>query len=402
MLPRMMTPTAVGQDMLPEGAIAVTIVMPCLNEAETLAVCIRKARRAIECSGLPGEVVVADNGSTDGSREIALAEGARLVPVPVRGYGAALYEGIHSAYGEYVLMGDADDSYDFADLPRFVEGLQGGADLVMGNRFRGGIKEGAMPFLHRYLGNPVLSFVGRLFFHAPVGDFHCGMRAFRKSAIVGLELRTTGMEFASEMVVRACLAKLKMQEVPTTLSPDGRSRAPHLRTWPDGWRHLRFLLLYSPRWLFFYPGILLTLVGAVGSIWLIPGERAIGRLHFDVDSLVYSLACVLIGFHAMIFATSAKIYATSTGLLPPDEKFNRWYRYLTLEAGLLTSILLLLVGIASFFIALHIWVRASLGPLNPTQILRVTLPSSAAIILGVEIGFSSFFFSLLGMQQRRG
>jgi len=381
--------------------VQVSIVMPCLNEAETLAICIRKALLAIASTGLRGEVIVADNGSSDGSREIAVREGARLVPVPVRGYGAALFAGINAAQGEFILMGDADDSYNFADLPLFIARLQGGAELVMGNRFKGGIREGAMPFLHRYLGNPVLSFIGRLFFHAPVGDFHCGMRAFRKQAIVGLDLRTTGMEFASEMIVRACIGNLRIEEVPTTLSPDGRSRAPHLRTWPDGWRHLRFLLLYSPRWLFLYPGLLLSALGVVATVWLLPGERSVGALHFDVDSLVYSLALVLIGFHAVIFAVSAKIYGISSGLLPQDAKFNRWFKYLTLETGLVASAVLLLVGVVSFAVAIHLWFRASLGPLNPNLMLRITLPSAVAMILGVELGFSSFFFSLLGMNQRR-
>ena len=239
----------------------VTILMPCLNEAETLAVCVRKARTAIETLGRPGEVLIADNGSTDGSQAIAVAEGARVIPVPVRGYGAALIAGIQGAEGKYILMADADDSYDFGHLPRFVEALDSGKELVMGNRFKGGIINGAMPPLHRYLGNPVLSFIGRLFFNVPIGDFHCGIRAFRADSMRGLNLRTTGMEFASEMVVKSSLQKLAIGEVPTTLQPDGRTRAPHLRTWRDGWRHLRFLLMYSPRWLFFYPGVFLTLIG---------------------------------------------------------------------------------------------------------------------------------------------
>ncbi|MBV9269186.1 MAG: glycosyltransferase family 2 protein, partial [Acidobacteriaceae bacterium] len=284
------------------AALDVSIVLPCLNEAETLEACVRQALAAIEASGVAGEVVVADNGSSDGSQGIAIRSGARVVDVPVRGYGAALMAGIEAARGQYVLMADADGSYNFSHLPRFIHALRNGADLVMGNRFRGGIEPGAMPFLHRYLGNPVLSFLGRLFFRAPVGDFHCGIRAFDRTAIRRLHLTTTGMEFASEMVVKASLEGLRIAEVPTTLTPDGRSRPPHLRTWRDGWRHLRFLLLYSPRWLFLYPGILLMLLGIAIAAWLIPGERTVGHVTFGIDTLAYALGCILVGFHACVFA----------------------------------------------------------------------------------------------------
>ena len=252
--------------------IAISIVMPCLNEAETLAICIRKALAAIAATGVPGEVVIADNGSTDGSLAIAADEGARVVNVPIRGYGAALFAGFEAAHGKYILMADADDSYDFGHLTRFLAALDAGADLVVGNRFRGGIKPGAMPFLHRYLGNPVLSYLGRLLFRIPVSDFHCGIRGFRKDAMLRVNLRTTGMEFASEMIVKSSLMGLKISEVPTTLSPDGRTRAPHLRTWRDGWRHLRFLLLYSPRWLFLYPGLAATLVGFLVTVCISPSS----------------------------------------------------------------------------------------------------------------------------------
>ena len=263
-------------------AVELSVVMPCLNERATVGICVKKALEAMERHGIRGEVIVADNGSTDGSREIASALGARVVPIETRGYGSALRGGIAAARGRFVLMGDADDSYDFGQLGAFVGKLREGYDLVMGNRFQGGILPGAMPPLHRYLGNPVLTGIGRLFFKSPVGDFHCGLRAFRKDAIEGLGLRTLGMEFASEMVVKATAFGLRVTEIPTTLSPDGRDRAPHLRTWRDGWRHLRFLLLYSPRWLFLYPGLALFVLGSVVSALLLPGPRMIGRVGFDV------------------------------------------------------------------------------------------------------------------------
>jgi len=350
-------------ELLDSETLDVTIVMPCLNEAETLGTCVRKALHSIRELGVAGEVIVADNGSTDGSQAIAESEGARLIHVPVRGYGAALQAGIKAARGRYVLMADADDSYHFSHLPRFVEALDKGADLVMGNRFKGGIEPGAMPFLHRYLGNPVLSSLGRLFFRVPVGDFHCGIRAFRKTAIEGLNLNSPGMEFASEMVVKASLAHLNITEVPTTLSPDGRSRAPHLRTWRDGWRHLRFLLLYSPRWLFLYPGMLLMLLGAAGSVWLITGQRTVAGVNFDVDTLVYALGAILIGFHACAFAISAKVFAISQRLLPEDPKFERWFKYITLETGVAVGAVLIVLGLGFGIHDVVLWSRTGFGEL---------------------------------------
>jgi glycosyltransferase involved in cell wall biosynthesis len=378
-------------------SIAITIVMPCLNEAETLGICIRKALAAIRDAGVPGEVVVADNGSTDGSLEIAAAEGARVIRVPVRGYGAALLAGFEGARGKYVLMADADDSYDFSHLLRFLTALEGGSDLVMGNRFRGQIKPGAMPFLHRCLGNPVLSYIGRLFFRIPVGDFHCGIRAFRRDALLGLKLKTTGMEFASEMIVKSSLLGLKISEVPTTLSPDGRSRAPHLRTWRDSWRHLRFLLLYSPRWLFLYPGLAATLVGFLLTVWLLPAQRSIGKLFFDVDTLTYAIGLMLIGVHITVFAVSAKVFGTREDFLPPNPKFERLFRYATLETGLGLGVALLLAGLGTMIYSVELWHQAGFGDLSPTRMLRWTLPAAALLILGIEAIFSSFFLSLLGM-----
>jgi hypothetical protein len=378
--------------------------MPCLNEAETLAICIRQAAQAIRDANLAGEVLVADNGSTDGSQAIALVEGARVVNVPTRGYGAALIAGIEAARGKYVMMADADASYHFEHLPRFLPKLDEGYDLVMGNRFAGTIEPGAMPPLHRYLGNPVLSAAGRIFFHIPVGDFHCGLRAFRRARILALNLRTTGMEFASEMVVKASLAGLRITQVPTTLSPDGRSRPPHLRSWRDGWRHLRFLLLYSPRWLFFYPGVTAFAVGFVMSLLLLPGPlpfRAGGATHtLDVDTLTYALGLVLIGAHITVFAVSAKVFGTQEGLLPRDPSFERLFQYLTLETGLLFGCFLLLVGAGILGYAFHLWHATGFGDLSATRMLRLTLPSAACFMLGVEVIFASFFLSLLGLNRR--
>ena len=345
--------------------LSVTILMPCLNEAETLAFCVRQAVAALRDNNIPGEVVVADNGSTDGSQQIAADEGARVVHVPIQGYGAALLAGIEAARGQYVLMADADASYDFGQLPRFLPKLEDGYDLVMGNRFSGEIKPGAMPPLHRYLGNPVLSFIGRLFFGIPVRDFHCGIRAFRRNAILDLNLRTTGMEFASEMVVKSSLAGLRLAEVPATLAPDGRSRPPHLRTWRDGWRHLRFLLLYSPRWLFFYPGIFTFFAGILLSVWLLPGPQTIGRWTFDVDTLTYSLGLVLVGAHISLFAVSARVFGTQEGFLPPNPKFERIFNYINLEVGLIFGGTLLLIGLCILGYAIHIWHGAGFGSASP-------------------------------------
>jgi glycosyltransferase involved in cell wall biosynthesis len=381
-----------------------TILMPCLNEAETLAICIRQSLAAIRDSNVTGEVLIADNGSTDGSQQIATAEGARVVDVPARGYGAALIAGIEAARGEYILMADADASYHFEHLPRFLPKLNEGYDLVMGNRFAGSIEPGAMPPLHRFLGNPVLSAAGRIFFSIPVRDFHCGLRAFRRDAILKLDLRATGMEFASEMVVKSSLAGLRLTEVPTTLSPDGRSRPPHLRSWRDGWRHLRFLLLYSPRWLFFYPGLITLVFGLALSAALLPGPLV---LHIagvtrtlDVDTLTYALGLVLIGTHITVFAVSAKVFATQEGFLPPNPQFERLFKFITLETGLLLGCVLLFIGAGTLAYALYLWHLTGYGNLPATSTLRITLPSATALMLGVEVIFASFFLSLLGLNRR--
>jgi glycosyltransferase involved in cell wall biosynthesis len=383
-----------------EDRCELTILMPCLNEAETIGVCVKKARGYLERKGIVGEVLVADNGSDDGSAEIARSLGARVVSVAERGYGSALKGGIEAARGRFVIMGDADDSYDFDALDPFVERLQEGYDLVMGNRFAGGIEPGAMPPLHRYLGNPVLTAVGKLFFRSPVGDFHCGLRGFAREPIRRLGLATAGMEFASEMVVKATLQDLKVTEVPTTLSPDGRTSPPHLRTWRDGWRHLRFLLLYSPRWLFLYPGVFLMAAGLFGLVWLIPGPRRLGSVTLDVNTLVYAAAAINLGFQMIAFFFFAKVFAAKAGLLPPDRHTSRVIRFFRLEEGVLAGLVLLLGGLAASLYAVGFWGQASFGDLDPTVSLRIVIPSAAALVLGLQLIASSFFLGVLGLDRR--
>ena len=374
--------------------------MPCLNESETVGICVRKAKHYMDSRGIAGEVVIADNGSSDGSQAIAFAMGARVISVPQRGYGSALMAGIAAARGQFVIMGDADDSYDFSALDPFVAKLRDGCDLVMGNRFAGGIEPGAMPFLHKYLGNPVLSGLGRLFFGAPVSDFHCGLRGFRREAIADLGLATTGMEFASEMVVKATLRKLRISEAPTTLSQDGRTRAPHLRSWRDGWRHLRFLLLFSPRWLFFYPGAALMAIGLMTMLWLLPGPRTIGNVTFDIHTLAYSAAATICGFQAVVFAIFAKTYAIKAKLLPEDPRFTRLGDVFTLEIGIVAGVVLLLAGLGVSAYAVDFWGRTSFEGLDPAVSMRFVLPAVTSIVLGIEVVFSSFFFSVLGLARQ--
>jgi glycosyltransferase involved in cell wall biosynthesis len=380
--------------------LELSVVMPCLNERLTLATCISKALDSIQRLGIRGEVIIADNGSSDGSQAIAESLGARVIPVETRGYGSALRGGIAAARGRYVIMGDSDDSYDFTQLGDFIAKLDEGFDLVMGNRFQGDIRPGAMPFLHRFLGNPGLSWLGRLFFDCPVGDFQCGLRAFRRESIERLDLKTTGMEFSTEMVVKATLFKLRIAEIPTTLSPDGRDRAPHLRTWRDGWRYLRFLLLYSPRWLFLYPGIVLMVLGAVLSGWLLQGPRRIGDIIFDYNTLLFGAMAILIGFQSVNFAAFGKVFATTEGLLPPDPRLNRLYRYITLEVGLMIGALLMLAGVGMWVFGLSYWHNHHFGPLDPDTALRIVIPGFVSLTLGIQVVLSSFFLSLLGMGRR--
>ncbi len=382
--------------------VELTILMPCLNEAETLAICIAKARSFLERVGIEGEVLIADNGSTDGSQAIAHSQGARVVDIAARGYGAALIGGIAAARGRFIIMGDADNSYDFSRLDPFVTQLRGGAKLVMGNRFRGGIAPGAMPGLHRYLGNPVLSGIGRLFFDSPARDFHCGLRGFDRAAILDLGLRAHGMEFASEMVVKATIHGLKVVEVPTTLEPDGRSRPPHLRSWRDGWRHLRFLLLFSPRWLFLYPGLALTLVGLLSMVWLGPQQRQLGGVVLGIHTFLYAGVATVLGVQATSFAVFAKVYTIQVGLRPADARITWLIGQATFERGLVWGLLLVLVGLTGSAYALFQWGSTDFGPLGPERTMRVVIPSVTAVLVGFQVFLAGSFVSMLQLARRAG
>ncbi len=384
----------------PTGSIELTILMPCLNEAETLAVCIEKAQAFLARSGISGEVLVSDNGSTDGSQEIAKQLGARVVAAPRRGYGAALINGIEHAHGRYIIMGDADDSYDFLNLDEFVERLRAGADLVMGNRFKGGIAPGAMPPLHKDLGNPVLSGIGQLFFRPNIGDFHCGLRGFNAERIRKLDPQTTGMEFASEMVVKASLARYRIEEVPTTLKKDGRSRPPHLRSWHDGWRHLRFLLLFSPRWLFIYPGMVAFVLGlltvVVVSFW---GLR-LGEVSLGVTTMVYASALSVIGYQSLMFAWLTKLYATQEAFLPASPRYRAIVARWSAERGLLIGVGLFLVGVIVGIVQFIQWGILGFAAQNTEAVVRIAVPSALCMVLGFQTIFMSFFSGVLTTPRR--
>ncbi|MCC4907842.1 glycosyltransferase family 2 protein [Microbacterium sp. cx-59] len=384
----------------PTDAVEFTVLMPCLNEAETLEVCIRKAQASLQRAGVAGEVLISDNGSTDGSQEIARRLGARVVGTTVRGYGAALINGIANARGTYVIMADADDSYDFENLEPFFERLRDGADLVMGNRFQGGIAPGAMPPLHRYLGNPVLSGIGQLFFRPNIGDFHCGLRGFNRARMAELHLQTTGMEFASEMVVKSSLARYRIDEVPTTLKKDGRSRPPHLRSWHDGWRHLRFLMMFAPRWLFIYPGLAAFFIGALLVAALAVGPFQIAGVGFGVTTMVYAAALTVIGFQSLLFAWLTKLYATQEGFLPTGPRFKRLASIWTQERGLLVGLFLFLVGTIAGIAQVASWGSTDFGELQATEVLRAAIPSSLGIMLGFQTILMSLFSGVMLVPHR--
>jgi glycosyltransferase involved in cell wall biosynthesis len=372
-----------------------TILMPCLNEAETLAVCVEKARRFLTESGVDGEVLIADNGSTDGSQQLARDHGARVVDIPARGYGAALIGGIAAARGKFVIMGDADDSYDFSALQAFVERLRGGAELVMGNRFRGGIGEGAMPFLHRYLGNPVLSFLGQLFFRIPIGDFHCGLRGFNRDAMRALNLSTPGMEFASEMVVKSAIAGLRVEEVPTTLRKDGRSRPPHLRTWPDGWRHLRFLLIFSPRYLYLVPGLILFLGGVLGVAWTYSGPVKIGsEVVLDIHSYAFFIFSTLLGAQFLMFGILTRRLAGLYRIKPQRDgvAYRLIERFATLEYSLLFALVGLLAGVAGGLYCFLTWQSTGFAAMAYGSLLKPFLLSLTSVVISIQM-LATFFFA---------
>ena len=375
-----------------------TILMPCLNEAETVATCVRKARSFLTRTGIEGEVLVADNGSTDGSPQLARDAGARVVEIARKGYGNALIGGIEAATGRYVIMADADDSYDFSQLDAFVDGLRAGNTMVIGHRFRGGIQPGAMPLLHRYLGNPVLSFAGRLFFSSQIGDFHCGLRGVDRAATQKLGLRAPGMEFASEMIVKATLAGWRIAEVPTVLSPDGRSRAPHLRSWRDGWRHLRFLLMMSPRWLMLYPGACLIGVGVAAEIAILHGPVVIGGVGFDIHTMLYAAGASILGVQLVLFSLLARTVGVLKSLLPMSPPLARFLRVFSLERGILLGLLLALAGLALAIYSVESWAHARLAALDPATMMRVAIPSVTLMLAGAEIIFASFLLGFIDVR----
>jgi glycosyltransferase involved in cell wall biosynthesis len=387
----------------PATALELSIVMPCLNEADTLAVCVQKAMRSLRENGIAGEIIVADNGSTDGSQAIAEENGARVVHVTEKGYGSALMGGIAAARGKYVIMGDADDSYDFLDIARFVHKLREGYDLVQGCRLPSGggtVVPGAMPFLHRWWGNPMFSIFARWWFRAPIHDVYCGLRGFTREFYQKLDQRCTGMEFATEMIIKASLYHAKIAEVPITLHPDGRkAHAPHLKTFRDGWRTLRFFLMYSPRWLFLMPGILLILLGVLGYALALPGVT-IGPATFDAHTLLFASLAILLGHQSMLFAIFTKTFAISEGLMPPDPRLNAFYRIITLERGLLIAVGALLLGVVLLLLAVNQWRLADFGRLDYARTMRLVVPGATLTSLGFQTLLAAFFVSILGMRRK--
>ncbi len=377
-----------------------TILMPCLNESRTLETCISKAQTFLKENQIDGEVLIADNGSIDGSQDIARNAGARVVNIEEKGYGAALIGGSHAALGKYVIMGDSDDSYDFNNLMPFVEKLREGYELVMGNRFKGGIEKGAMPLLHRYLGNPVLSTIGRILYKSPIKDFHCGLRGYNRQSILDLNLHTTGMEYASEMVVQATLHNLKICEVPTTLKKDGRDRPPHLRSWYDGWRHLTFLLMHAPNWLFLYPGLLFHIAGIILSTKIILDPIIVRNIKFDVNTLVYGAVSTIIGFQLILFYVITKRYAAISKFIPMC-RIDNFLVKLTMNRGILVGAILFVVGLIGSIVALVIWSNTNFGNLDASKMLRLTIPMLVLLVCGIQLMFSSFFLGILEIKVKK-
>lgn len=398
-------PAIMATAVLPDGAedlaghpLELTVLMPCLDEAETVATCVRKAREFLERAAVRGEVLVADNGSTDGSAELARQAGARVVHIPAKGYGSALSGGIQAARGRFVIMADADDSYDLSQLDGFLAALRAGSELVIGHRFQGGIRPAAMPWLHRYLGNPVLSFLGRVFFPCRIGDFHCGLRGIDRAAALRLGLRAPGMEFASEMIVKAVLAGVKIAEVPTVLWPAGRSRPPHLRSWRDGWRHLRFLLMMSPRWLLLYPGAFLIAAGMAAEVAIWHGPIVIHGVGFDIHTMLYAAGATILGLQLVIFSLIGRTVGVLKQLLPMTHRLERFLRLFTVERGILLGVSLGLAGLALAVYSVDTWAHARLGALDPVTIMRVVIASVTLILAGAEILFASFLLGLIDVR----
>jgi glycosyltransferase involved in cell wall biosynthesis len=382
--------------------IELSIVMPCLNESETIGNCIEKAKKWLESNKINGEIVIGDNGSTDGSQDIAIRHGAQVVAIPQRGYGAALYGATLAAQGRYVIMGDSDDSYDFSNLSPFLEKLREGYDLVMGNRFKGGIQSGAMPWKNRYIGNPLLTGIGRLLFSCPAGDFHCGLRGFSKAAFIKMELHTTGMEYASEMVIKANLLGMKITEVPTTLSRDGRSRSPHLRPWRDGWRHLRFMLLFSPRWLLVYPGLVISILGLMLFTTLLSGSIRIGSVYFDIHTLVFAGMMTLVGYMFLLFGLLTRLIGINQGLLPPKNMLERLRGKPILEIGSLLGVVLIITGFFYGIDAILEWGNTRFGTLNPTVMMRTVMLSAMTTMFGFITLIFSILFGFVVLPTDRG
>ena len=370
-----------------------TILMPCLNEAETLAICIRKAKKFLSENNIDGEVLISDNGSTDGSQDIAKAEGARVVSTDIKGYGSALINGTKNAYGKYVIMGDADDSYDFLHLMPFVEKLREGYDLVMGDRFAGGIEEGAMPWSHKYIGNPVLSFIGRLFYKSKIRDFHCGLRGYNRESMLNLHLQTTGMEYASEMVVKSELNGLKIAEVPTTLSKDGRSRPPHLRSFRDGWRHLKFLLMYAPNWLLLYPGFIFLILGLVLGGTIVVDKITINNINFSIHTLLYCACLIIIGLSILQMYLIVKVYAYNHNFLP--KKQTDWNHKIREDRIIAIGAGIVILGIVLSVIAVETWKAFSMGDLNAEQTMRIVIPAVLCLIVGFQSIFTGFMVGVM-------